>query len=304
MKPADKKRLEVWLSQQIHTEQPDGAPLRLFKVSHLVEGAIKKASILEVHYRDQTETASIAAQLIEHAQADADAAGGVQKYEIKAQYGQQQVESRGGRFVMRLKGEAEDTEDEMGLASVETSGRGVLAMVMKHQEGTMRLMVGVVGDLMNSQQTILGNLSARVEKAEARSSSLYELLEKAANDRLDRELAARDQLRKERREDMMINVAEKVLLPKLIQSVGTVDTQMEMLIAGMSEQQLEAIAATLTPEQIPAFVALMKSLDARQKKSKADEAKLEQDKKALLQASEGGGPTPTATIGDIVGGGS
>lgn len=213
MKPADKKRIEAWIAGRIFEEQADGAPIRCFKLSQIVEGAQKKPTILEVQCRDQGSAEIIANELISHAQMDADATGGVQKYEIKAQYGVVEAESRGGRCAFKLAGESEDKDDELGFASMSTDARGMLAQQMRHNEGFAKAIILMTSEIAGVQNTMLNSLALRVERSEDRSAKMAELMERMMSDRMERDLAARRELIKEKRIDMVVDTVQKLVVP-------------------------------------------------------------------------------------------
>lgn len=158
----------------------------------------------------------------------------------------------------------------------------------------MKMVVGVVAEMMNTQNQLMGSLGMRLEKAENRAASMYELLEKSANDRTMRELEVRKQIRREGREDMAIQVATKVLLPKLIGEHGTTDTQLEMLVGSMTEDQIEALGAQLRPDQIPVFVGMMRKLAAKKQAAEDKEKHLKHESEEILKRAEG------VTVGTVL----
>lgn len=293
MKAADRKRLEVWVTNRMNEEQPDEAPLRLFKISHLVEGATKKATILEVPYRDQTEASAIATQLADHATSDANVAGGIQKYEIKALYGNNNLESRGGRFAFKLQAEKADDDDDMGIGSMEVSGRGSLAQQMRHNEQLLRVFAGTIGEVLTGQQNMMNSLSGRLERAESGRSAAYELIERLANERMDREIAAEEAKRRARREELLINAVQQVVMPKLMSQFATTDTKMEALLNTMSDEQLEAFMENMRPEQLPMVLSVYKDIIAKKEANKAKEDTVKQTNQAMLDKAEGVGAQTT-----------
>lgn len=282
MASTEKQRLAKWIGEQIHTVQADSAPLRLFKLQHVVEGRDKPDNILEVHFRDQTSSEPIAQQLLDHAQGDANASGGTHRYIVKAMYGQQELEHRGGRYAMRIKGESDEDEDVAILGNVSATPGGHLAMALRHNETIMRIAMLQASETLSATLGVLSRVSERLERSEESRGLMLDRLEEQSRLRLDAELQARTQLRREKREDMAIQVATEVLLPKVIQQIGTADTQLELLLKGMSEEQIMAIAATLRPDQVEAFVGIFKTLAAKQEGKEKREEALDGEAKAIL----------------------
>lgn len=287
MKPADRKRIQAWITGRIFEEQADGAPLRCFKLSQIVEGnAGKKPCILEVQCRDQGSAEAITEELLGHAQMDADAAGGLQKYEIKAQYGVAEAETRGGRCAFRLTGETEDKDDDMGFSAMSTDARGMLAQQMRHNEGFAKATILMTTEIVALQNTLVNSLAVRVEKAEDRSAKMAELMERMMSDRMERELAARRELRQEKREEMIIDTIQKVVVPKVLEKYGAAETQIEYLISTMDDEQLGAMADKLRPDQIPLFIAVAQKLEAKKAAASNAQKEITQAQKEIVAAAE------------------
>lgn len=293
----DIARLASWITKAITAPQPDGSPARVFKLSHLVEGSEKQKVVYETFYREGVSPESMATDIFEHGQGDANVAGGIQRYSVRAYYGQKTLEPRGGRYGLKFRAEPEeDTEEgEEGLDGAVTE-RTLLAQSYRHQEATTKALVMSVAQTTESFAGLFDRLASRLDRSEERSFLMLERLQESLDRRVERELSVRREIRSEERWDQAIEMVKRyapIYLADQWGRGGSPVTALEMLADNLNENELQGIFNSLSPERQGLFLKIIqeraeqrKALEERQKKLETEAEKITP---ALAAIPPGGG---------------
>lgn len=288
---AEKKRLVAFLAEHLYAKQEDEAPLRNFRVSHHQEGTSKSNLVTNAHVRgERAEPDALADNILLACQGDADASGGVHRYVVRAMYGIRSEEARGGRHIIKLRGDTEKDDDDT-LDGIEVGPRGVLSMLMRHQEGTQKYAFLHGSEIMDKQFTLIDRLIQRNEALETRQVSMFDTIQRMSDDRLNREIEARKQLRREKREDLAISLAMRYLPGMLAEKTGGPNAALIELVSGLSDEQIEQIHKTLAPDQqkkfLPVVLKVLKERAEAEAKEKIARAKQDAEEQKILDQAEG-----------------
>lgn len=269
-------RLASWITKAITAPQADGAPCRAFKLAHLVEGSEKQKVVYETFYREGISPEGMATDIHDHGQGDSNVAGGVQRYSVRAYYGQKTLEPRGGRYGLKFRAEPDEDADEgeEGLDGAVTE-RTLLAQSYRHQEATTKALVMSVAQTTESFAGLFDRLAMRLDRAEERSFTMLERLQEAMDRRVERELAVRKEIRADERWDQIIEMGRRyvpIYLADKWQRGGSPVTALEMLADTLTEDELQGVFNSLAPEKQGLFLKIIQER-AEQKKALEDREK-------------------------------
>lgn len=224
-----------------------------------------RASELELE-----EIPVFAGNILMRAQEDADGNGpGVSRYVV---YAYRKGESKpSGRYPFRLRGESDlDMDSESGEEAPTT--KGIITQLMRHNENMMRLLVQSTGASMASMARRLESADKLNEALAKERREMFATLEEAKSEQHTRDM---DLLLTEgslKRKDaafaklmslvpMVINkIAGNKVLPDKSDPLMML---LEPLIGSLNQEQFQAIAQNLTPEQQIMFVDLLKTFQER-----------------------------------------
>lgn len=195
----------------------------------------------------------------ESAQNNADAVGGVVRYELH-------LIKEGGttaaQYAFRMRGEDESSDggEERADAS------GVLAQTMRHHEAMARLYT-------QTMHSAIGTLAARIDDDAKTIASLrreqseqYALLESARSEEAQREVMMLEHVEKQRLAQWGVGKLD-ALLPLIIARLSgkpLSSTQessvLQSFLQGLSSEQLAGMARTLSSEQQVVFWTMLKQL--------------------------------------------
>lgn len=156
--------------------------------------------------------------------------------------------------------------------------QGLLGMLMRHQEATMRLAATGQAELLASYQRLLEERDRRISELEERELSVRQQLGALAENQASIEVAQLRELKKEERTDRVMETLMPLLptvagaaLGKVAPDAGAAIelASIDALVLGINPKQLEALQATLEPAQAIAIMQAWKRADERRAKARA-----------------------------------
>ena len=202
---------------------------------------------------------------------DAEGIGGNQNYVLLALNSEGEVL---GRLALRQYGMTEDEESDNSFASEPATGKGLLAMFMRHLEGMHRNQTVAYGKIMAGQQTMLQTQAELVERMSAKHLELVMRTEELMSQKHQRELDAMEtQAGIENKQEVMKRLVS--LLPPLVKKFtgATPDNmlppeihELRDWLGGITEEQLEQLKMILPPDKVIALLSLMEQNAEREEK--------------------------------------
>lgn len=272
-------RISAYLRNAIYTiAAKEGVKCLVVKLKHMDSGGDKVASVNDFYIGDEPNIDSISNQIVEIAQADADANGGMQRYVIHAYYGMtlDKVEKQGGRCVFSVRAEKEDMdEDEFDAESKDIKGHN--SQLMRHNEALMKGFIQDkenMGRLMLNMMNVLGRQN---EVLMVQNNELHARIQSAEDKKVEREVLAYKTQASEKRKQIMF---EKVtlLMPYIVnkmagksvlnESKSPEGLVMKSFIDSLQKEQIEKILETgiLSQDQLTILFGMMEAnLDSEPK---------------------------------------
>lgn len=204
----DKRKLMQWLEHIFRGRR--GQPCSRIDLHHLhadsSAGAVEEWTIDE-----STRVPELAAQIIERASDDAESLGEWQKYVLFPFYGESPTPL--GRYAFGIQGSPTDSF-EVG-QSEPPNGRGLLAQLMRHNEGCLRVTVQAVGEVVRQQTAMIEAQSKRLEVYERQQMENLTATEQLLSLQADRDLDRERAQNRERRLDAVLSHSMR-LLPHVV----------------------------------------------------------------------------------------
>jgi hypothetical protein len=179
-------------------------------------------------------------------------------------------------FSLRVNSvEDEDIEDIDELPNK----KGVLQMLMRHQEKTMRIAIGSVAKTMQHMSKQLEKKDERIEAMEARQMDMLKMTEDLISGRHARDLELRKLDREDQRKEQALGMLMNTLPVLATKVIGAhqaaqmapggptpLENVIEGLMGSVTQEQFQAIykSGLFTPEQIMALAQIAEMLKARQ----------------------------------------
>jgi len=243
----------------VDTEE-DG-PLRRIELNHLQEeGTAPLRSWRLKEMPSEERISELVTDVLEHAEADADGIGGVNKYCLCAYFGDDNREPKARSPVFRVSAKSDSFRSGNIERSESPTVKGLLSQMMRHTEALTRLTVGgaeaTITSLLERNAVLERNATAVVEQ-QMRNLELYQnLLDSSA----ERQLAIKKQeAHEERMDHLMTNVTP--LLPILAgKAIGGIEALKKLVQGGVAPAELQsavAVFSTLTPDEIQKMAVIL-----------------------------------------------
>lgn len=250
---SQRRRLDTWLRRQLFGDS--GPPTQL-RVKHVV-GDRGGGDVGQVNVKPDVtadDVADIISELDLICSGDVEAVEGFQRYMVQAvgEDGKQRA-----RVVLKYCGDEGDDELR-GLDSEKPDSKGLASQAMRHAEAMMKMLIASTGHTIQMQRGVIESQQDRMNAMEQRYWDCVETMETLAGQKHERELEMKKEETKQR---ITEEVAEKsmLLLPAVVNKITGKQTMpekispAEMMVRGlmetMSEEQVQALAKILTPEQ-------------------------------------------------------
>lgn len=228
-----------WL-EQVRTRH-NGKPLTL-KLRHVrTDGTTQPVDDFELEGEPQT----LAGQIEERAQSEADVLGGTQTYAVVAMNGNDSV----SRHIFRVDGSA--GHNEIGLSEPATA-QGIIGQIMRHNEAITRMLVTSYATTTAAKDKELSRLTARCQVLEQRDDDRARTAEKIRSKQHERELQAADA---NHRRQMVQEIVHdgRMLVPFIVnETFGKKEGKKLLPDAPLSPNDLsfKAFFESLRPDQI------------------------------------------------------
>lgn len=265
------KRLGDWLRTELCRAKP-AEKIVLRSASAGSRGTEIETFEIEAGQIELEEIPVYASSILARAQDDADGNGpGVCRYvAVSFRKGENKA---GSRYSFRLRGESDaDLDDESGEEA--PTNKGLITQLMRHNEAMARILVQSTGSGMASMARRLESADRLNETLVKERREMFAVLEEAKSEQHTRDmemmLTDKSQTRKDQAfaklmslVPMVINkIAGSKILPDKSDPLMML---LEPLIGSMSQEQFQAIAQTLQPEQQIMFVDLLKVFQDRKR---------------------------------------
>jgi hypothetical protein len=253
-----KRNLHDWIRRQVftHGEDPKNGRCTGFLVLHMGSGKNNQVASVPVHEKFGPEDVEeMATELVNMAEFDADALGGIQKYYLTASF--ENLSAPINRFAFRVNGAAsEDNVDTFDSEPANT--KGLLGQMMRHTEASHRISVASTGHVITMQNKIITRQAEQLEAMQSKHIELIETLEELKSERHSRDLDAAESMRKQ---EAYKDITQKILMlmpivvnkftgKKLLPEKTTSGEQMvKSLMDSIKPEQMEKMGEILTPEQ-------------------------------------------------------
>lgn len=266
--------LERFLRKEIFAER-EGKVISKFVLFHCPAGG--KANEVETFkYREgmtADELRPLIDEVLSRAQSDADGAGGVQRYLLRAFV--KGDTSPVSRFSFRLRGSDEDFEEGNAFDDA-PNAKGLLTQLMRHNEAIMRSANTMMGTAVSMLARQAENANERLEAMTAQRSADFELMEKLRSGQHDRDMEMLQHEASEKRKEAMFEkfsilipvVLNKLAGTKVVPSQDPAALMIKGFVDTLEPDQFNKILSALKPEQGIALIELVKSFQQPQLEGK------------------------------------
>lgn len=248
---SQKRGLEQFVRQQLFRERQ--IPLEKFVLRHAKVGS-RGIEVDEFPISGQLNSDHVPVMvedILSRAQMYADGLGTkLQGFSLEAIV---EGAKTGPRFAFKVRGEGEEEED--GDGENEPTEKGMTAQLMRHNEALMRMLVMTTGSSVQHLQRQLEASGKTIQELVASQNEQRKLIEVANSEQHERDMQMLLTSGQEDRKGALFKQIEQ-LIPVVIRKVSgqpLLTTSEQSLLtpffASMSEEQLKAIAAQLTPQQ-------------------------------------------------------
>ena len=264
-------RIRGFLSRQTTVERPEGLCNRIVLRQLSVEGTGGRevTSFSLDHVPSSSELESLIQEICSTAQGDADGLGRhVQKYAIFT-YFEQSISSLGS-FPFMLSGEGADGDDDGFEGSEPANAKGLLAQLMRHNEGNARTSTLAMGGVVREQARIIEKITERNEKLNEKLIEVSELMEALQSAKHERDLESRRLEHKLKVTDEMFERV-RILLPVVANKImgktvfpESVDPRVMIVkewAESLTTKQVDALKNVLGPEQM---IGLLEAVEKTQ----------------------------------------
>ncbi len=283
------ERVTKWIQTRMLSAGEDGAPLRLFKLSHVQEGTSKPATLNDHELSDGDTAEAIASDFYRQACEDADShGGGTHRYTVRAFYGEgEEIEASQARIVFPVMANDEDT-DELGQMS--PTEKGMTIQLMRHQEAVVRNNTMLTGDVVRGLAEMVGTAHTEMRMMMGQLVNMTQIVQDALDRRTERELVVRREVTHEKRIEKLIEKAE-VYLPALLMSRdgGAPAMHQPALVAlvksiGSDRARMDQFLSLLTEDERMIMLPLMVSIKEAEIAEEERKKKEAEDEKSTVQA--------------------
>jgi len=269
---ANTKRLKEWLTSELCKPRGEGQPLTRFVLRTASAGSKgSEVDDFKIEHRIELDEVPMMAQnIIARAQEDADGNGPqVQRYILLSMV---KGESKPvGRFPFRLRGEADlDLDDETGEDA--PTNKGLLSQLMRHNEALTRGIATSAASMLSIATRRAESQDRLIEKLLEERQNMFETLEGAKSEQHTRDIALmiedKNQTRKDQAFEKLMMLVP-IVLNRIIGAKALPEKNdplmmlLEPLVNSLSQDQLQAIGQQLKPEQMIAFVELLKTFQQK-----------------------------------------
>ncbi len=171
-------RIRVFLSRHTTVERSEGLCNRIVlrQMSMESTGGREVTSFSLDHMPSSSELESLVEEIMSAAQGDADGLGRhVQRYGVFVYY--EKGTGSMGSLPFLLSGEGADGDDDGFESSEPATAKGLLAQLMRHNEGNARTSTLAMGGVVREQAKIIEKLTERNEKLNEKIIEVSELME-------------------------------------------------------------------------------------------------------------------------------
>lgn len=242
MKPS---QLAAWISSMVCTAENEHGELAVFELVHVVQTPSGESLVVVARYRAETGAKFIADQALADAREDAATTGGAQRFALVAKAGATLL----ARRVWVVQG-GSDLSTDLVQASEPPTPTGQTAMLMRHQEATMRLALGNVMQSSELAERSISRLEAeneRLRKERLETEALREELNERNHQRNLERIAA------ESRAHIQASVFQNAVLPLL-----------PLVVAKVSGRPMSPQAAASAPGEVSPLDSFIASIDPDQ----------------------------------------
>ena len=288
--------LNQFLRRQLFARHDDGRCVRI-QLFHL-GGKQRGVRTWPVAERvEESELEPMLHDVVDTAQQDAAELYGRQRYALCAYYERRSDQVAESKTFVRYGGGDEEEDD---VDSEGPNQRGLLAQLMRHNEGNMRSVVTNSQVLLRSQGQIVESLSERLKYMEDKHLHSVQVYESLLSERHVRELASKEhELRTKAWGEGLdkLSLLAPVIINKLAgqrilpEPTTVVGEMVGGFVESISPEQVQKLGGVLTPEQM---IVVLNLIDERRKLLEKTKAEVESRRLAGASAPSGNGATEEA----------
>lgn len=246
--------LDDFLRRQFFAPHHDGRCLRL-QLFHL---AGKHRGVRNWPVPERVEESALPEwehDILSAAQADASDLFGRQRYSICAYYERQPTTVAESKPFTRDGGGAGVDDGGEDSDSEPPTEKGLTRQLMRHLEGTTRLMVANTQTLLKAQGDVFAVTAKRLAESEGQRFQMTQMYESMLSEHHARQLAAKEHEQKMKMWEEAFDKV-KLLLPLAVNKIAGARIMPEP--ASMQNEMLGSFIDTITPEQVEAMQSIMK----------------------------------------------
>jgi hypothetical protein len=174
-------KLAEWMKRILFTSKEDDSPITKFTVAHMMVTQ-KGVNVGSVSV-DEGDAEMLAQKIYTIAEDDANRIGGNQKY---ACYAFAKSKNSLSRFVFRIDGEEEETENE--IVSEPPNKIGIVSQMMRHTEASMKTSVGATMQIIAMQNRTISEQQETIRQLQAKVMDGFVATERLHSEAKMREL--------------------------------------------------------------------------------------------------------------------
>jgi len=227
--------------------------------------------------------------IMEEAYRDAQTQRGTTRYVVQAF--KEGESAHFAKHSFRLDGALERTSDDED--SYPATEKGVLALMIKHTEFSVRSLQQGFDQMMRSMGGQIGELHRQNNKMAAMQYQVLDLQQAMMDRQAERELAVREQDAKDKRKQQIFEkvlILLPVIIQKLLGKKGAdsilAEEQIGSLIDSISPDQMATLVGAFTDEQRIAFMSFVMQYKDRRKKLSETEDETKQRESAQVRHAE------------------
>lgn len=265
---ANRQRLDRWIRRQAFDN--DSGRLTGFSIKHSSQG--QKGSVVgeqKVDGLTSDDISDCCDALLNLIEDDAAGMGGMQRYVIESHHDDSTEIS--ARFALRIQGYDPELDNMDSDDAEPPTKQGALSQQMRHNEVIMKTLVAGIGGAIQSLQRSTIRQSEMIETLMEQRFKDFASVEEAMSRKHERDLELLEKSSDMERKDRLVEksltllpaVVNRIAGGKIVDETSPKEEMLRGLVETLSQEQLQAIARCLRPEQQIALLEMVKSFHER-----------------------------------------